>query len=86
MLTGGGVNGGHVGSGTGGGENNNTNVGNSNNNVSSSGAFSGYITLITLVLNMLLDDAIIVTSIFMFSTITGSFRFPHVMFIIFFLD
>ena len=51
---------------------------------SRSGVFSGYITLFTLVLNMLLDDAIIVTSMFIFSTITRSFLFSHVMFIILF--
>jgi hypothetical protein len=85
MSTDGGVNGGHVGGGTGGGENDNINGGNNNNsNISFSGAFSRYITLFTLVLNMLLDDAITITSMFMFSTITKSFRFSHVMFIILF--
>ncbi len=44
--------------------------GNNNNNVSSSRAFSGYITLLTLVLNIFLDDAITVISMFIFSTAT----------------
>jgi hypothetical protein len=70
--------------GTDGAENINTNGGNYNNNASSSGAFSRYITLVTLVLNMLLDYTIIISSMFMFSTITGLFRFSHVVFIIFF--
>uniref|UniRef100_A0A0E0LC32 Uncharacterized protein n=1 Tax=Oryza punctata TaxID=4537 RepID=A0A0E0LC32_ORYPU len=80
MSTGGGVNGGHVGSGTGGGEKDNTNRGNNTDKASSSsGAFSGYTIFISIVLNMLHDDAYIVVSIFVFSTITRSILNTHLM-------
>lgn len=85
MSTGRGVNGGRTGSRTGGGKNDNTNSG--NNKVSSNnGAFSGYVILFIALLNMLLDDVYLVISMFMFSIITRSFNYTHVMFsIMFFL-
>lgn len=71
------------------GENGNGNSGsnnnNKNNNVSSgSGAFSGYVLLISM-LNMFLD-AIVAVSIFMFITMQESFFIPYIMFIILYLD
>lgn len=76
------------GNGTGGGGKNcNTNRGiNTNTTSYSTGAFSRYVTFITIVLNMFLDDAYLVISTFMFSTITGSIPGTRVMFIILFLD
>ena len=71
----------------GGGKNSNTNGGiNTNTTSTSTGAFSRYVTFITIVLNMFLDDAYLVISMFMFSTITRSIPGTRVMFIIFFLD
>lgn len=62
------------------GRNGDTNINPNTNTASRSEAFSEYVILIFLVLNMLLDDAITVVSIFMFSTITRSYFYSHVIF------
>lgn len=65
-----------------GGENGHNNGGNNNNALSGSKAFSEHVVLFTLVLNMLVDDAIPVINMFMFRTITRSSFYSHVIFII----
>lgn len=84
MSTGGGVNGGRTDSGTG-SKNDYTNGANNTEKASSrTGAFSGYVAFLFLMLHMFVDDAFLSISIFMFSTSTGSFNYTHAMFIILF--
>lgn len=62
------------------GRNIDTNVNPNTNTVSRYGVFSEYVVIFTFVLNMLLDDAIHVISVFMFCTISRLSFYWHAIF------